>query len=123
MIKHRAVFVADLWEQGYFFFEKPTTYDSKAAKKAFKEDTQDILLTVCDILNKQTNFDSEAISKEVKAWLGETQMGFGKVMMPLRLALVGAMQGPDVFEIAAVLGKKETITRVQNAIVFINNRS
>ena len=123
LIKHRAVFVADLWEQGYFFFEKPTTYDSKAAKKAFKEDTQDILLTVCDILNKQTNFDSEAISKEVKAWLGETQMGFGKVMMPLRLALVGAMQGPDVFEIAAVLGKKETITRVQNAIVFINNRS
>ena len=123
LIKHRAVFVADLWEQGYFFFQKPTTYDSKAAKKAFKEDTPDILLTVCDILNKQPAFDSETISKEVKAWLNTTQMGFGKAMMPLRLALVGAMQGPDVFEIAAVLGKKETVSRIQSAISFINNPS
>ena len=50
-------------------------------------------------------------------------MGFGKVMMPLRLALVGVMQGPDVFEIAAVLGKKETISRIQSAISFMNNAS
>ena len=47
-------------------------------------------------------------------------MGFGKVMMPLRLSLVGAMQGPDVFEIAALLGKQETISRIQNAISFMN---
>ena len=123
LIKHRAVFTADLWEQGYFFFQKPTTYDSKASKKAFKEDTPGVLLTVCDILNKLPAFDSETISKEVKAWLNTTQMGFGKVMMPLRLALVGAMQGPDVFEIAAVLGKKETVSRIQSAISFINNSS
>ena len=123
LIKHRAVFTADLWEQGYFFFQKPTTYDSKASKKAFKEDTPGVLLTVCDILNKLPAFDSETISKEVKAWLNTTQMGFGKVMMPLRLALVGAMQGPDVFEIAAVLGKKETVSRIQSAISFINNPS
>ena len=50
-------------------------------------------------------------------------MGFGKVMMPLRLSLVGAMQGPDVFEIAAVLGKKETILRIQSAISFMSKAS
>ena len=120
LIKERAVFTADLWEQGHFFFERPEAYDQKAVKKAFKEDTPTILLNVCEILNQQTTFEGETISKEIKDWLSSEEMGFGKVMMPLRLSLVGAMQGPDVFEIAAVLGKQETILRIQNAISFIN---
>jgi glutamyl-tRNA synthetase len=120
LIKERAVFVADLWEQGFFFFEKPEAYDQKAAKKAFKEDTPSVLLSVCEILEQQSTFDGETISREVKGWLSSKEMGFGKVMMPLRLALVGAMQGPDVFEIAAVLGKKETISRIKSAISFMN---
>ena len=120
LVKERAVFTADLWEQGHFFFERPEAYDQKAVKKAFKEDTPAILLTVCEILNQQTTFEGETISKEIKDWLSSKEMGFGKVMMPLRLSLVGAMQGPDVFEIAAVLGKQETILRIQNAISFIN---
>ena len=120
LIKERAVFTADLWEQGHFFFERPEAYDQKAVKKAFKEDTPSILLTVCEILNQQTTFEAETISKVIKDWLSSKEMGFGKVMMPLRLALVGAMQGPDIFEIAAVLGKQETISRTQNAISFMN---
>ena len=120
LIKERAVFTADLWEQGHFFFERPEAYDQKAVKKAFKEDTPTILLHVCEILTQQTTFEGETISKEIKDWLSSEEMGFGKVMMPLRLSLVGAMQGPDVFEIAAVLGKQETILRIQNAISFIN---
>jgi len=120
LIKERAVFVADLWEQGRFFFERPEAYDQKAAKKAFKEDTPSVLLYVCEILEQQSTFDGETISREVKDWLSSKEMGFGKVMMPLRLALVGAMQGPDVFEIAAVLGKKEAISRIQSAIAFMN---
>jgi glutamyl-tRNA synthetase len=123
LIKERAVFVADLWEQGCFFFEKPEAYDQKAAKKAFKEDTPSLLLSVCEILEQQSTFDGVTISREIKGWLSSKEMGFGKVMMPLRLALVGAMQGPDVFEIAAVLGKKETISRIQSAISFMNNAS
>ena len=123
LIRQRAIFVVDLWEQGHFFFKQPTSYDPKAAKKVFKEDTASILVKVHEILNRQTTFDSETISKEIKDWLSLNEMGFGKVMMPLRLALVGAMQGPDVFEIAGVLGKDQTISRIQNAISFINNRS
>ena len=49
---------------------------------------------------------------KLKAGLLENEIGFGNVMMPLRLALVGEMKGPDVFEIAAILGKKEVISRI-----------
>ena len=46
-------------------------------------------------------------------------MGFGKVMMPLRLALVGSLQGPDVFEIAFLIGKSETLKRIKNLLLEI----
>ena len=37
-------------------------------------------------------------------------------MMPLRIALVGSLQGPDLFAIAAMIGKEETIARIKNTI-------
>ena len=43
LIKERATFVGDLWEQGSFFFEAPSGYDEKASKKALKEDTPELM--------------------------------------------------------------------------------
>ncbi|MGC1633117.1 MAG: glutamate--tRNA ligase, partial [Gelidibacter sp.] len=51
-----------------------------------------------------------------KAWIGKKEVGFGKVMQPLRLALVGAMQGPDVFEIIYMIGQAETVKRIENLV-------
>lgn len=118
-IKERATFVADLWEQGSFFFERPTSYDEKAVKKAFKEDTGSILAEVKTLLEQCDNFTTNTLTTTIKGWITSQEMGFGMVMMPLRLALVGEMKGPDVFEIATLLGKEESIARVTQAIDFI----
>lgn len=115
MIKERAIFVADLWDQGSFFFEAPTTFDEKAAKKAFKEGTADLLEQVVVQMKGISDFSSEQLTETIKGWITAQEIGFGKVMMPLRLALVGEMKGPDVFEIAAMLGKEETISRIHYA--------
>ena len=61
-----------------------------------------------------------ALSEKIKGWITSQEIGFGKVMMPLRLALVGEMKGPDVFDIASLLGKVETIKRVENTIAFLS---
>ncbi|MFT5678517.1 MAG: glutamyl-tRNA synthetase [Planctomycetota bacterium] len=119
LLKERATFVEDLWEQGGFFFETPTTYDEKAAKKAFKEDTPEILGNIFNILKDLEDFSASNISDKVKGWINSEEMGFGPVMMPLRLALVGEMKGPDVFVIASLLGKDETVKRLENAVKFI----
>lgn len=120
MIKERATFVSDLWEQGSFFFEAPKTYDEKAAKKAFKEDTPGILASVIKLMQETEDFTAAQLSEKIKNWVTSQEMGFGKVMMPLRLALVGAMQGPDVFAIAAILGREEAIGRLETAIKAIS---
>lgn len=118
-LKERVTFVKDLWKEGRFFFERPEEYDPKAAKKVFGSETVELLNELTDLLEAQSDYSVESLSQVVKCWIQEKGVGFGKVMMPLRLSLVGAMQGPDVFLIASLLGKNETIERIKFAIDFM----
>ena len=120
LIKERAVFVSDFWELGKFFFMPPTQYDEKASKKAFKEDTPALLDELISILSEVSEFESATLEKQVKDWIQSKDIGFGKVMMPLRLALVGKLQGPDVFRIMELLGKEESIASLETAIQKIS---
>ncbi|MCB0456479.1 MAG: glutamate--tRNA ligase [Flavobacteriaceae bacterium] len=120
LLKERATFISDLWEQGHSFFEAPTHYDEKAAQKAFKEDTPQLLQKVIFLLHESSDFSASTISEKVKGWITSEEIGFGKVMMPLRLALVGEMKGPDVFDIIEILGKEEASQRIEKAIAFIS---
>ncbi|WP_282122562.1 glutamate--tRNA ligase [Algibacter mikhailovii] len=119
LVKERATFVSDFWDLSHFFFKAPTSYDEKATKKAIKEGTADILNQLISIINDTKDFSSENLQTVVKGWITENEIGFGKVMMPLRLALVGALQGPDVFDIMFMIGENETIKRIENIIKTI----
>ncbi|WP_298901135.1 glutamate--tRNA ligase [uncultured Psychroserpens sp.] len=116
LIKERATFVSDFWNLSHFFFVAPSTYDEKASKKAIKEGTGDILTKVKDLVNSVDDFSVEELQNTIKGWITSNEIGFGKVMMPLRLALVGALQGPDVFDIMYMIGKAETVKRIDHLI-------
>lgn len=116
LIKERTTFVNDFWDLSNFFFVSPTEYDEKAFKKAIKDDTKSIMTDVKSIINNIENFEVETLQNDVKGWITSNDIGFGKVMMPLRLALVGALQGPDVFDIMYMIGKNETVKRINNLI-------
>lgn len=116
MVKERATFVSDFWELSSYFFEAPKSYDEKASKKAFKEGTKDVLSTVISIIDPLEDYSTETLQTEIKGWITTNNIGFGQVMMPLRLALVGALQGPDVFDIMFMIGKEESIKRIEKAI-------
>jgi len=119
LVKERATFVSDFWDLSHFFFVAPDTYDEKALKKAFKDDTTDILTTVKELVNSVDDFTVGNLQGSVKNWITTNEIGFGKVMMPLRLALVGALQGPDVFDIIYMIGKEETSKRIDAIIASI----
>jgi len=116
LIKERATFVTDLWTLGHYFFVAPETYDAKASKKAWKEDTTSLMNQVKELMLGAATFEAAALQDLVKGWITSNELSFGKIMQPLRLSLVGAMQGPDVFEIAASIGKDATLERLQKAI-------
>ena len=116
LIKERATFVADFWDLGHYFFQAPTEYDQKAAKKGWKQDTDALMKELIEVLEGIQDFSSSITEESVKAWIGEKQIGFGKIMQPLRLSLVGALQGPHLFDIMAMIGKEESISRIRAAI-------
>lgn len=116
MLKERATFISDFWELSYFFFQAPESYDEKASKKAWKEGTNELMTELTEVIRGIDDFSSENVTVIIKGWITSKEIGFGKVMMPLRLSLVGSLQGPDVFEIVAMLGKDEAVSRIQNAV-------
>jgi len=116
LIKERAIFVSDFWDLSSFFFEAPSNYEEKAAKKNWKEDTSALMFTLISILESIEDFNSLNIETIVKEWITSKEIGFGKVMQPFRLSLVGEMKGPHLFDIAEMIGKSETISRIQKAI-------
>jgi glutamyl-tRNA synthetase len=116
LIKERAVFVHDLWELGHYFFTAPVSYDQKAVRKQWKEGSPDIMSAVQVVLGEVESFSSANIESVVKTFINAKGLSFGMVMQPLRLCLVGAMKGPHLFEIAEMLGKKETLDRISRAL-------
>ena len=115
LMKERATFVKDIYEGGKFFFEKPENYDEKASKKAWNEETPSILKEFSEKL-ETLNFESEILKQAIHDFAETKNLGMGKVMMPLRLALVGELKGPDVPDILEILGKEESIARIVTAI-------
>ena len=115
LIKERANFVSEFWSLSDYFFEAPSSYDEKATKN-WKEDTGDLMKQLIVVLEGVEDFSSEKMETIVKDWMAENEIGMGKIMQPFRLSLVGALKGPHLFDIAAFIGKQETINRIQNAI-------
>lgn len=114
-IKERANFVSDFWELSDFFFVAPSSYDEKASKN-WKEETPGLMMELIAILNGIEDFTSVNIETIVKEWMTQNEIGMGKVMQPFRLSLVGALKGPHLFDIVELIGKEETVKRLEKAI-------
>ena len=116
LMKERANFVRDIWQNGQFFYISPENYDEKGFKKVWKDDTAAILEDF--IQTDMQDFSAEKIHDALQHFVNEKGIGFGKIMMPLRLALVGELQGPDIPVIMEMLGKEEVEKRIQNFIAY-----
>ena len=120
LVKNRAYLIEDLWEQGSFFFEAPTEYDAKTVKKRWKEDTPQQMTALIEVIEGIEDFSSENQETVVKQWIEDNEHHMGKIMNAFRLALVGAGKGPHIFDITLLIGKEETINRLQKAISTIH---
>ncbi len=118
-IKERCQFVSELWEQSSYFFVAPTEYDAKTVKKRWKEDTPEKLTEIVALFSSVDNWNAGSLKEAFSAFMNEKGWGFGAIMNSLRLSLVGGNLGPDLFVICELLGKEESIRRINVAIETI----
>jgi glutamyl-tRNA synthetase len=119
-LKERATFVKDMWEEGRYYFEAPTSYDEKTIRKKWKEDTPKYVSELKDRLAGLSVFSAENIEVEFKKYLEENELGMGKLLPAFRVSLTGLGMGPSLFDIASLLGKEETIKRMETSLEKIN---
>jgi glutamyl-tRNA synthetase len=116
LVKERVNFVKEIWNQSWFFFRTPESYDNESVKKRWKTDTPVIMIAVAAFIQGIEPFDSVTIDAGLKEWIEVGGYGMGQVMNALRLCLVGAGTGPHLADIMEVLGKEATIQRIMTAV-------
>ena len=116
LVKERAGFIHELWDQSKFFFIAPTEYDAKAIQKRWKTETPAQLNELTEVLNEITDFTAVNTEKIVLDWITAKEYNLGGIMNAFRLSVVGEPRGPHMFDIIDVLGKEETISRIKKAI-------
>ncbi|MFY7665276.1 glutamate--tRNA ligase [Flavobacterium sp.] len=115
LIKNRANTVKDFYTLTSYLYEAPTTYDEKMRLK-WTVETTDYIEELVEVLQQSTNDDSYAIEEEVRAHFAKSNANMGRILPGIRLALVGEMKGPHVFDIIEVIGRAETVKRLQTGL-------
>lgn len=112
LMKERATFVSDLWGLTSFFFVAPEEYEAKAVAKFWKGENPARIRGLRELLAAQENFDKESTEKCVMDWIAAHEYPTGQVMNSFRLAIIGQSSGPSMFEVCEILGREETLRRL-----------
>jgi len=112
LVKDRVTLLPDFVDQSAFFFQAPENFDFEAVRPKWNDAKLQFFRSV---IAKFATAEWEPVSLEAgfKEWAAAAGLKPGEVMMPFRIMLVGGKFGPHVFDIAVMLGREETVKRMQ----------
>ena len=116
LLKERATFVSDLWELSSFLFIAPQEYDAKGTAKFWKGENPTRIAALREVIAGIGDFTKENAEQIVHDWIVANEYPMGQVMNSFRLTLVGASSGPSIFDICEIIGKEETLRRIDAAL-------
>lgn len=115
-MKERVTFMKDYLELSPYFFKAPVEYDQDIVQKRWKEDTPVHLTALRDEFEKLDNPDKEEYETALKKVAENLEIGSGKLIHPVRLAVSGIGVGPGVYDLLVTIGKEEVINRITTAL-------
>lgn len=118
-LRERVSFPQEFWEQGKIFFLAPVSFDAQLVSKKWNADVVKFLTRFIDYLKALEIVEVSEIKQIIEKTAHSTEIVSGKMMQPLRLALTGGASGPDLMMIIEILGKKETIKRIEFAVATL----
>lgn len=116
LTKDRVNLMTEFWNNTYFFFKAPDKYDEKTVRKRWTDIMPSLMKKLIDVLVDIDDFSESNTEHIVKNWIVENNLNMGGIMNCLRLCLVGEPKGPSLFVISEMIGKEETIKRIESAI-------
>ncbi len=119
MAKERSTFVSDFWDNSWFFFQAPDKYDEGTVQKKWNADAAGLLKELAAKFEGVADFTHDNIQAAFNTFLEEKALKIGAMLPLFRLSVTGLGQGPGMFDVAEILGKDETLARVNRAITTL----
>jgi glutamyl-tRNA synthetase len=119
LVKDRCTFLTDFADQSSFFFQQPQTIDTSAIKPKWDEKKKLFFIELIRVFELTSLWKHDDLETSFKELAAANQLKPGELMLPFRIMLVGGKFGPGVFDIAVILGKEETITRIKKVLSLL----
>jgi glutamyl-tRNA synthetase len=119
-MKERVTLLPEFWQNGAYFFQDISEYDNEKIKKSWKPENRPRFEKMLELVAALDNFESANVETCVKTYLSDENLKPGEVLPIWRLALCGSMHGPAVFDVAELLGKKETLKRWDTGMAYFD---
>jgi glutamyl-tRNA synthetase len=116
LVKDRCTLLTDFYDQSWFFFKAPEKWDVDAVKPKWNESKKLFFAEVVRNYELDNDWTAAVLEKNFKEIAAVNEIKPGEVLLPFRIMLVGGKFGPGVFDIAEIIGKSETISRIKKAI-------
>ena len=116
LIKERCTLLPDFVQQGHFFFTTPNEIDIPSIAAKWDEKKKQFFEAWINALGNITDWNHAILEQSFNESMEKHGLKKGEVLLPLRIMLVGGKYGPGVFVIAEMIGKEETVKRLQNAL-------
>jgi glutamyl-tRNA synthetase len=120
LVKDRCTLLPDFYDQASYFFKAPSNWDIDAVKPKWNDAKTAFFNEYSIKLEAIENWEIEMFETVFKELAAEKNIKPGELQLPMRIMLVGGKFGPAVFEIAAMIGKDETINRIKKALSIFN---
>jgi glutamyl-tRNA synthetase len=114
-LRERAKTLVELVEQGRFYFDRPASYDEKAAQKLFTAEGGRRLGLLIERLEAAPDFTVPTIERVVRALTEELGLKLVDLAQLARLAATGRTASPPIFDVLALIGRDESLTRLRRA--------
>ena len=122
-LQPRSKTLVEMAQGAVFYYQDEVQFNEKAAKKFLKPDTLDILQKSADYIKGLEAYTQDSLENVFKQIMEETDLKFGKIAQPLRVAITGTTVSPGIFEMLLALGREKTVQRIETAILFIQDNA
>lgn len=122
LVKDRCILLPDFVQQAGFFFKTPEQLDVDAVKPKWNEQKNLFFIELIKVFSSAQSWQHKELEEEFKKLADANGIKPGELLLPLRIMLVGGKFGPPVFNIAEILGKKETISRIEKVLEILNSK-
>jgi len=119
LLQSRLHFRHEFVDYSRYFFKNPQSFDPKVVKKRWKSDSGKLILEFINEISKLSSFDKHALEDVVHRIAERNEVGNGRIIHPVRLAVSGVGVGPGLFDMLEVLGEERVIRRLKKAVEIL----